>query len=223
MSWFVCIKRLLIKYDLPSAYDLFEDPPKKSEWKAIVTSAINNYWDEQGRSDAASKCSLKYLNTSIFCTGSVHPVWATLSGSCREVEMAAVKARLLTGTYVLQANRAKFNQFDVDPTCTICNDGPEDRCHFIVGCSRLENTRRYHIGRIFSLLQRVYSSKIAETLIRNKNSLLQIILDCTHQSLSNMEIQPPLATMCEDIEPMSRLMCYSLHMKRASMLKMFVG
>ena len=162
-SWFVGIKRLLVKYDLPSAYELFEDPPKKTEWKAMVTSAINSY------------------------------------------------------------NRAKFNQFDVDPTCTICNDGPEDRCHFILGCNRLENTRRYHIGRIFRLLQRVYSFKIAETLIRSKNSLLQIILDCTHDSLSNLEIQPPLSAICEDIEPMSRLMCFSLHMRRASMLNVFVG
>ena len=32
----------------------------------------------------------------------------------------------MTGTYMLQANRAKFNGNDVDPTCPLCKEDLED-------------------------------------------------------------------------------------------------
>lgn len=221
-SWFVHIKHLLNKYNLPSAYELLNDPPKKAEWKAEVTDAISRFHDEESRNEALTKSSLKYLNTNILSTGVAHHVWDTLSGNCREIEMAAVKARLLTGTYVLQANRAKFNQFEVVPTCSICNKEPEDRSHFILSCMLLEETRRHHIEKISRMLQRLYSCKTAEMIIRNQNVLLQLILDCTHESLSSLGIQPPLSFYCREIEPVTRLMCFSLHMRRASLLDIYV-
>ena len=131
-SWFIHIKQLLLKYDLPSAYELLQvldAPPGKMDWKTRVSDAVNFYWDQETRKEASTKPSLKYLNIIINALeiGTVHPVWRTLSANTRKVEMAAVKARLLTGTYLLQANRARFNQFQVDPTCTICGEEPEDR------------------------------------------------------------------------------------------------
>ena len=47
------------------------------------------------------------------------------------IKKAGIKARLMIGTYVLQSNRAKFNQYKVDPTCTLCGDEPEDQEHFL--------------------------------------------------------------------------------------------
>ena len=47
------------------------------------------------------------------------------------IKKAGIKARLMTGTYVLQSNRAKFNQYKVDPTCTLCEDEPEGQEHFL--------------------------------------------------------------------------------------------
>ena len=96
----------MLKYDLPSAYELFDATPGKMDWKTRVSDAINFYWDQETRKEASIKTSLKYLNIDALEIGTVHPVWRTLSANTREVEMAAVKARLLTGTYVLQANRA---------------------------------------------------------------------------------------------------------------------
>ena len=31
-----------------------------------------------------------------------------------------LKCKLLTGTYILQGNRAAFNQYTIDPTCKYC-------------------------------------------------------------------------------------------------------
>ena len=68
--------------------------------------------------------------------GSPH-VWSTLPPDVREVEKAAVKARIITSTYVLQSNRAKYNQHSVNPTCILCESAPEDVMHFIIKCPAL--------------------------------------------------------------------------------------
>ena len=48
-----------------------------------------------------------------------HPVLKTVRPNPIDVEQAAIKAKILTGTYTLQSNRAKFNQHEVDPTCLL--------------------------------------------------------------------------------------------------------
>ena len=45
-----------------------------------------------------------------------------------------MKCKLLTGTYILQANRAAFNQYTVDPTCKLCSVAPATRQHFTGEC-----------------------------------------------------------------------------------------
>ena len=38
---------------------------------------------------------------------------------------------LMAGTYVLQSTRAKFTQYKVNPTCTLCGDEPENHKHLL--------------------------------------------------------------------------------------------
>lgn len=97
---------LLNKYSLPSAYDILHDPPSQFSWRSTVTRAVSAFWNDKLRHEASEKPSLRFLNTSSFSIGKTHPVWDTLSSNPREVTKATVKARILTGTYVLQANRA---------------------------------------------------------------------------------------------------------------------
>jgi hypothetical protein len=68
-------------------------------------------------------------------------VWETVSAEPRDVTRAALKVKLLTGTYTLQANKAVFNQYQVDKTCPICGEGPENRMHFVFECQSLEDVR----------------------------------------------------------------------------------
>ena len=42
-----------------------------------------------------------------------------------------MKAKFLTGTYTLQSNKAKFNQFCVNPQCPLCKKLPGTREQFI--------------------------------------------------------------------------------------------
>ena len=163
-------------------------------WKSTVSNAVNALWNQEAKECALPKSSLKYLNIDSLEIGVVHPVWSTLTGNPREIERVAVKARLLTGTYVLQANRAKFNQFNVNPTCKICGEEAEDRLHFILRCKALEANRRHHIKKICNILNESYSSDTVHNIVSNQLIMLQVILDCTHKSLQSMVVTPQIST-----------------------------
>ena len=59
-----------------------------------------------------------------------------------------LKYKLLTGTYILQVNRAAFNQYTVDPTCKLCLAAPETRQHSIAECSAYEPERGVYAEKL---------------------------------------------------------------------------
>ena len=84
--------------------------------------------------DAANKSNLKYLNIQSCTVGKVHNCWKTVCNNARDVRRDHVKVKLLADTYILQANRSKFNQYQVSPTCLLCGEG--DPCSGI--CPKTE-------------------------------------------------------------------------------------
>ena len=73
--------------------------------------------------------------------GQTHHVWSTVSNCLTDSKRTQLKCKLLTGTYILQGNRAAFNQYTVDPTCKLCLAAPATRQHFIAECSAYEPER----------------------------------------------------------------------------------
>ena len=63
------------------------------------------------------------------------------------------KARLLTGTYTLQANWAQFNQNEVGGTCKLCFKDIDTREHFIATCKGLELCRKNYNIKVATLLK----------------------------------------------------------------------
>ena len=55
------------------------------------------------------------------------------------------KCKLLTGTYILQGNRAAFNQYTVDATCKLCHTAPETWQHFLAECSAYAPERETYL------------------------------------------------------------------------------
>ena len=96
--------------------------------------------------------------------------------------MVADWARLLTGTYTLQSNRAKFNQFNVSPICQLCNKKSETRKHFLVNCETLQSIRTVYIGKIRSLFE--HSSYI-DTVLDDSEQCSQLLLDSSHPEIDN--------------------------------------
>jgi hypothetical protein len=106
----------------------------KIEWKGIVKKSINTYWNTKLQQDCQSKSSLSLLGTTSLEMGETHIVWDSINNSVRDVRKAITKARMLTGTYMLQTLKSKFNQSEVDPTCPICRLETETMTHVITSC-----------------------------------------------------------------------------------------
>ena len=91
------------------------------------------HWQFKLIEEVEEKSSLKYLDTSYFIKEKKirhHNVWNLKNESSHTVKKAVVKAQLLTGTFILQSSRAKFNSL-VSSICPLCHNGEEDVVHFI--------------------------------------------------------------------------------------------
>ena len=68
-------------------------------------------------------------------------VWDSIQPNLQDVKRGHVKARLLTGTYMLQSTKFKFNSSEIDPKCPLCRLESEGLQHFILRCPALACVR----------------------------------------------------------------------------------
>ncbi len=122
------------------------------------------------------------------------------------------KSRLLTGTYVLQSNRAKYSLRHIPDTCLLCGEGEEDRVHFLAVCSKLSDTRMCYLGPLTNALMSLNTLPKIKMALSDPNLLTQIVLDCTSPLVGHLlSINQ---SVIHHIERLSRNMCYALHLKR---------
>ncbi|MCG7892397.1 MAG: reverse transcriptase family protein, partial [Candidatus Thiodiazotropha endolucinida] len=147
-SMFTHIQSILEQYELPSIFHLISNPPSKAEWKLTLNQRIHESVESFWKSDIANKTSTKYLNPNVLKIGKCHHIWSTVRDNVHDNRRAQIKCKLLTGTYILQANRAAFNQHAVNPTCKLCSAAPETRQHFISECEFLSAERKAYRDRL---------------------------------------------------------------------------
>ena len=148
-SWFIGVKKLCIRYGLPDCTEILEKPRSKRSWKATVEAAINSYWNNRLQSVVPLYPSLKWLTWTKKPNRTLHPLIMS-AGNLPEVPRIAVHLKIVTGTYILQSNRASFNQNEVDPTCLLCKTGAETLTHFLLHCAILESIREPILKDMFS-------------------------------------------------------------------------
>ena len=100
-----------------------------------------------------------------------HHIWSSVR-NIYDSRRAQIKCRILTGTYILQSNRAVFNQYAVDPMCKICESGPENRQHFLVECQPPQEVRQ-----VFTKLRAATDVNLQETVVVSRCDATQLILD----------------------------------------------
>ena len=131
-------------------------PPTKTYWARLVKRNILSHWEGQLQLGGAQKSSLQNLDISKTSFRHPHAVWTTASCEVQDATKARVKAKLVTGSYPLQtnkANKAKFKS-EVDPTCKLCNSSPEDTYHFLLTCPALEDRRKKILPTVSSTYPR---------------------------------------------------------------------
>ena len=82
-----------------------------------MNEAVHGHIEAMWRADVTEKSSLKYVNPHSLKVGKAHHVWSTVRNCLTDSKRSQLKCKLLTGTYILQGNRAAFNQYTVDHTC----------------------------------------------------------------------------------------------------------
>ena len=140
-------------------------------------------------------------------------MWGTVRSNILDNKRAQLKCKLLTGTYILQGNRAAFNQYTVDPTCKLCGEAPETRQHFIPECLSFDSERQDFVGKLQNnqiLLDQV------ENCLLNPELLTQLVLDASaiaRKETSREEI-------LDALELHSREYLYRIHQRRIANLKL---
>ena len=105
--------------------------------------------------------------------GKCHPAVKPYCYSNRDIYRITVKNKILTGTYILQSNRAKFNQNEVNPTCQLCQTDNETLKHFLLGCHELESVRKPILKDFLQVCNRI----VRDCPLVADLSLVQLIVD----------------------------------------------
>lgn len=204
-SWYIAIRRFLIKYSLPEGQSLLDDPPTKTKWKAIVNRCVNSYWCSRLKERASLYPSLQYLNAEDYVPGKKH--WLIQhTREVRDITRLKTKLKLVTGSYILQINRACFNQNQVDPTCMICHNDEETTEHFILSCKASAEVRKPMMDRLV-----VFARNMIQTPI-DSETLIQLILDSS--KVVNVSGCGGYESQLRAFERQSISLCHSLHTER---------
>ncbi|MES9879604.1 MAG: reverse transcriptase family protein [Sedimenticola sp.] len=213
-SFFTNVVITLKKYGLPAISEIVHFA--KHKWKSTTKIAIEAFWTEALTNDAENRTTLGYCNISNLRIGQTHPVWNTVKSNTRDVKRGITKARMLTGTYLLQTNKSRFNKYEVDETCPLCRLEPEDRRHMLTRCPALVKSRT-------SLLQELQHTVISKcgpdtwSQLTTRHRLTSLIIDCT--SLVNKQLIPDDRDLLVAVEELSRKLCQKLHVRRLNELR----
>ena len=147
------------------------------------------------------KSSLRFLSEDTLNVTRPALVWRSALHSHRDTEKAFIKARIMTGTYKLQAHESMYNPA-VSDTCLLCGEGTEDRRLFLVVCTSLITSREPYVSHIWRIID------------IDTDELCQTLIDCTHTSLSD------IVQLCDtnQLETLARYLIFSIHVRRGQIL-----
>ena len=131
--FFHTVANVLEQYGLPTLSNLMASDIGKEQWKILCKKAIASYWMKLYGDDIKTKKTLKYLSVRGLRVGHSHLVWQNLD-TVSAVRKGVIRARSLTGVYLLQSNRHVFSNKTVDPNCRLCQLGVEDIHHVVTRC-----------------------------------------------------------------------------------------
>ena len=208
-SWFIEIKKLLWTYDLQDIEELLDSPVPRPLWKKQLFQRISDYWFKKIVGAAKLYPTLKYLNVDGYSPGRSHPLLNLHTDATRDASRVRAKLKIAAGSYVLQTNRAAFNQNDVKLTCLLCDHGDETMSHFLLFCKGLETVRNPILSdlcyELFEVTKIDFSSQTTDTKIK-------IIIDCSHLVQDNSyKRRKLLLERLSKLEYQCRRLVFALH------------
>lgn len=175
------------------------------QWKNTVKDAVNTYWRDQILQQSSLYDQLRYINTDCYKPGTIHPLVKTQTNSMREVRRIAVKIKLVTGTYLLQTVRAKFQG---NSKCLLCKEAEETLHHFLFECCILSSVRDLIMQDIQDSLSELCSRTLSDF---TPEQSVAILLDAT---ILCRELKDYDEIILSRIEQHTRRLCFILHQER---------
>ena len=129
------------------------------------------------------------------------------------------KIRLLTGVYIFQTTKVKFDRSGEvsDSNCIMCNTEPEDIIHFMIQCPALSQARqRFHAiwnKEFISVFGLQMWNRISKQNFVHVQAILDITKCCTIGVLPKVNRRAHT-----ELERLSMILCHALHRRRASIL-----
>ena len=120
---------------------------------------------------------------------------------------------------MVQADKHKFSQYTIDPTCLLCHREIEDILHVLTQCPVLCNERKEYFTPIKQLVTENSPPGTWELLFNNKLAVTQLVLDCT-KYMKQLGFKEELILK---LETFTRHFCFKLHYRRISLLKKLDG
>ena len=177
----------------------------------LVKKAIVSEVEREIKEEAENKETLQYLNPS-FKINECHRCVKFIRNP-REVRRTCVKMQMLTGTYPLQATRAKLKQTS-DPRCQICKTEEEDLVHCLILCPETQSIRKEQMPRVLNSIPYVLEN--LGTILHTPRLMTQLIIDLTHPHVTGLMTLPK---QCEEkLERAARNFCFAIHLARCHKL-----
>ena len=181
-SWVVHVRKILSKYSLPSAFEMFHNPMKKEEFKMKIKEHIRSLWEKKLQDGCKEKSSLKYLNLSVCAIGTPHPIYSMKNTDPIYVHMNVIRAKLLTLRYNLAASHVTNSTSGM---CPMCLSKPETISHFLFECEPM--ACRSTLGHMLKILDDVGVS-YPGLAIESYDYYTRLLLDPTFLGLSDETI-----------------------------------
>ena len=176
-------------YKLPEFRTILNGRYKKKEWKIIIKRSIRQYWTDQLQNELPGKTTLSLLCHDCLEVGKTHNIWDTVENSVIEVRKTTMKARMLTGTYILQVHKNKFNQAEIDTICPLCRTEDENLLYILTRYPAYTEERKIYYSPIKETVFGRIGVNAWQTHFNNIETIGKLIIDC--QSLA----------LCTDILP----------------------
>ena len=218
-SWFVKIRDLLLKYQLPHPLLLLKSPPQKDVYKKLLKSKVIDYWEKKLRLEASLLPSMVYVHTQYMSLTVPHRIWTTAGSNPHEVAKARVQLLFLSSQYPcgkLTRHWSKENPLGLcshQPCHTqMLVESPE---HILLTCPAYTSTRLRMITLCLRVTNPVSHSLVMGFLLTNSTQyLMQFLLDCTGNSEVIKMVQLHGDAIYNDLFYLSRTWCFALHRER---------
>ena len=212
-SFFVAAEHTLKMYSLPQSSQL--ENFSKLAWKKMTRQSINSFWTRCLVEEAQSKSSLINCDLSSMSVGVTHIVWESAANNLHDIRRSITKVRMMTGVYMLQSTRARFNQYSIEKTCPLCRLDSEDLTHMLLRCPALSDVRKVSLAQIRDLVGERSGPSVWSSL--SKSEMVAIMVD--NQSLRSVTPESVDNEILLQLEALSRRYCYRLHSKRLQLYR----